>query len=121
MTDTGKKAVEKEFTKEYVKYFFTEEERRDLATELAQKVSDQQIAEDEKKAIMSDLKSKIDSLAAQSNSLATRLNSGYEMRHIKCEVIKDFKNGRVQHMRTDTGEIVRDRKMTDEDRQLKVV
>ena len=111
----------KEFTNEYVKYQFSDSEKRDMAQELAQKVSDQQIAEDEKKAVMSDLKSKIDSLAAQSNSLATKLNNGYEMRNIKCEVEKDYTGGVVYHRRTDTFEVVRERKMTDEDRQLKVV
>lgn len=113
--------MEKEFTKEYVKHQFTESEKREMAQDLAQKVSDQQIAEDEKKAVMSDLKSRIDSLAAQANSLATKLNNGYEMRNIKCEIEKDFKGGIVRHIRTDTGEVVRERKMNDDDRQLKVV
>jgi len=109
--------MKNEITNEYVKYVFTDEEKKEMSTELALKVSNQSTAEDEKKAIMSDLKSKIDSLAAQSNNLANKLNNGYEMRIVKCEVVKDFKKNTVKIMRCDTGEVIKTREMSHEDRQ----
>jgi hypothetical protein len=111
---------EKEFTNEYVKYQFTKDEIDEIAAELAQRTSELETAEDEKKAIMSDLKGRIDSLTATVRQAATKINNGYEMRNVKCEIVKDFKSGQIKHVRTDTGDIVRTKKMTDNDRQMEI-
>ena len=105
----------KEISKEYCKYKFNEEEKRELASELAQGVAELQQKEDDKKAIMSDLKSQIDSLNAKTNGLAGKMNNGYEMRHIECEVIRDFAKHEIRYLRIDTGECVRTKKMSQED------
>ena len=49
--------TEIETSLEFIKYVFTEEEKRDIAMEMAQKVDALRIAEDEKKAIASEIKS----------------------------------------------------------------
>ena len=41
---------------EFVRHVFTEEEKKEIASELAQKVTELQTHEDQKKAVMSDLK-----------------------------------------------------------------
>ena len=112
--------MEKEFSNEYVKYVFSENEKKEIASEMAQKVSEQNQAEDDKKAIMSDLKSRIDRIQAEVNSAATKLNNGYEMRNIKCEVIRDYKRKVIQFMRTDNGEIAREKPMTADDLQMRM-
>jgi hypothetical protein len=66
---------ENEKTTEYVKYHFSETEKKEIATEMAQKVTDLNGAEDEKKAIASDFKSRIDGLQANINAAATKLNT----------------------------------------------
>ena len=102
---------------EYLKYEFTEAEKKDLAGDLAQKVAALQRAEDEKKAIMSDFKSQIDGVQAHINNLATKFNNGYEMRQIECEVIPNIDHKVWETYRCDTGERVKTKAMTQTDLQ----
>ncbi len=78
--------MEKEFSNEFIKHKFSEIEKQEIAIEMAQKVANLQQAEDDKKAVMSDYKSQIDGIQAGINGAAAKLNNGYEMRTIKCEV-----------------------------------
>ena len=82
--------------------------------------SDLNQAEDEKKAINSDLKSRIDGLQATVNGSATKLNNGYEMRTIKCEVVPDYESKVFRYIRTDTHEIAKERRMSSDDLQMEL-
>ena len=113
--------MEQEFSNEYCKYIFMEDEKKEIASEMAQRVSELQRLEDEKKAIMSDLKSQIDRVQAEVNNSATKLNNGYEMRSIKCEVERNFETRKVRYIRADNGEVAKERKMTDDERQMQVL
>jgi hypothetical protein len=108
---------ENEKTTEYVKYHFSETEKKEIATEMAQKVTDLNGAEDEKKAIASDFKSRIDGLQANINAAATKLNNGYEMRNVDCTVIPDYERGVWLSVRDDNGQTARERKMSPDDKQ----
>ena len=110
--------MEKEFTNEYVKYRFTENEKKEIASEMAQKVSELQQAEDDKKAIMSDFKSKIDGIQANVNNAATKLNSGYEMRSVKCEIMPNWAKKVWEYIREDNGTVAREKAMTADDLQM---
>ena len=112
--------MENRTSKEYLKYVFSQEEKADIAIEMAQKVSELSQAEDEKKAIMSDFKSRIDGLQARVNSAAIKLNNGYEMRSIECEVVPNWEEKIWEYIREDTGEITKTAQMTPEDLQLKL-
>ena len=112
--------MENRTTKEYLKYVFSQEEKADIAIEMAQKVSELSQAEDEKKAIMSDFKSRIDGLQARVNSAAIKLNNGYEMRSIECEVVPNWEEKIWEYIREDTGEITKTAQITPEDLQLKL-
>lgn len=104
-------------TTEYLKYVFTEDEKREIASSLAENVNNLQRVEEEKKAVMSDFKSQIDGLSAKTNNLATKLSNGYEFRHIECTVTPNLENKEWVTVRNDTGEVVNTRKMTSEDLQ----
>ncbi|OEU62405.1 MAG: hypothetical protein BA867_09650 [Desulfobacterales bacterium S5133MH16] len=110
--------MEKEFTNEYVKYIFSENEKKEIATEMAQKVTELQQAEDDKKAIMSDFKSKIDGIQANVRNAATKLNSGYEMKSIKCEIVPNWAEKVWESLREDNGEVARKKPMTSDDLQM---
>ena len=109
--------MDKEYSNEYCKYVLNEEEKRDIALTMAQKVSELNQAEDDKKSVMSDFKSRIDGLSAEVNRSATLLNNGYEMRNIKCEVIPDYESKIFRFIRTDNYEEAKTRKMTSDDLQ----
>jgi hypothetical protein len=112
--------MEKEFSNEFIKHTFSDDEKRDIAVEMAQKVSELQQAEDNKKAIVSDFKSQIDGIQARVNNAATKLNNGYEMRTVKCEVVPNWDKKVWEYMRTDTGEKVKEEAMTADDLQMKL-
>ena len=112
--------MEKEFSNEYIKHAFTKDEKKEIAIEIAQKVSDLQLAEDDKKAVMSDFKSRIDLLQANVNSAATKLNNGYEMQTVKCEIIPDWDKKIWQYFRVDNELLVKEKPMTADDLQMKL-
>ena len=112
--------MEKKFENEFIKYTFTENEKKEIAIEMAQKVTNLQQAEDDKKAVASDFKSQIDGIQASVNSAATKLNNGYEMRSIKCEVVPNYDKKVWEYLRTDTGEQTKEKPMTANDLQMKL-
>lgn len=112
--------MEKQFSNEFIKHEFAEDEKKEIAIEMAQKVANLQQAEDDKKAVMSDYKSQIDGIQAGINSAATKLNNSYEMRTIKCEKTPDWKSKVWKYVRVDTGEMIKEKAMTADDLQMKL-
>lgn len=112
--------MEKEFTTEYCKYQFNQDEKKELSEEMAQKVVELAQLEDDRKAVASDFKGRIDGVKAQINSAATKLNNGYEMRQIKCEVTRDYTLKKIFIVRTDNDETVREKDMNSDDLQRKI-
>ena len=112
--------MDKEFSNEYIKHSFTDDKKAEIAIEMAQKVSELSSAEDDKKAVMSDFKSRIDLLQANVNSAATKLNNGYEMQNIKCEIVPDWDKKVWQYFRVDDESLVREKPMTADDLQMKL-
>lgn len=102
---------------EWLKYSFSEGEKADLAASMAQSVCELQEKEDQKKAVMSDLKGQIDAVQAKINTLASKLNSGFEMRDMKCDAVPDYDKRVWEIFRPDTGELVRVKDMTEKDLQ----
>ena len=112
--------MEPKYENEFVKYTFTDEEKKEIAAEMAQKIVNLQQAEDDKKAIMSDYKSQIDGIQAGINSAATKLTSGYEMRSVKCEVVPNYKKKVWEYINVDTGLMIKEKGMTSNDLQMKL-
>ena len=110
----------KEIKKESCKYQFTAEEKAELASALAQGVAELREKEDDKKAVMSDFKAAIDTLSAQTHGIAGKLNNGFEMRQIECEVVRDYPKHEIRYIRIDTDECVRTKKMSQEDMEMEL-
>lgn len=108
---------EPKYENEFIKYVFTEPEKKEIASEMTQKIVNLQQAEDDKKAIMSDYKSQIDGIQAGINSAATKLTAGYEMRSTKCQVIPNYPKKIWEYHRVDTGVLVKEKGMTSNDLQ----
>lgn len=110
--------MEPKYENEFIKYVFTESEKKDIASNMAQKIVTLQQAEDDLKAIKSDYKSQIDGIQANINSSATKLTSGYEMRSTKCQVFPNWPKKVWEYIRVDTGEKVKEKGMTSNDLQM---
>lgn len=94
----------------------TEAEIRSCATELARVTASQAELEDEKKAVTSGFKQKIDRCVADCRALAQKVTTKRELRDIDCEW-SPTPAGKMELTRMDTGEVIDTRKMTEEERQ----
>lgn len=96
---------------------FTQEELHEKVEELAKKIDEKESIEDHKKEIVAQLNADIKAIDNRVKVLGTHLRNKYEFRMIKCEVFRDYERNKVVYTRTDTGEIVRTKNMTQADRQ----
>jgi len=88
------------------------------AAELAIKVRDHDVIEEEKKSANSTFKARLDGLETEMRRLARLVREKKESRDVECMWVADFDAGRVDLVRQDNGEIVDTRAMTPEDRQV---
>lgn len=101
-----------EHTYEFAKYVFNDEEKAGIAEKMAHMVEEAGDLEDQKKAVTKDFDGRIQAAKNTVSSCAQKLNSGYEMRDIQCEVRRDYERKVVEYIREDTGEIARSRSMS---------
>lgn len=93
-------------------------ELADLGQQLSRAVKAQQELTDEKAEAMAEFNQRVKAGTARINELANALNSGYEMREVHCHRIIDFDAGIARIKRLDTGEIIEERPLLDDERQM---
>ena len=76
--------------------------------------------QDAKKSSAAAYKAEIDGLNETAQKLKSEVNSRTENRDVRCEVRHDYDNAMVTTIRTDTGEVVTERVMKLEERQVKM-
>lgn len=109
----------KEIVQVYGKYEFNETEKKAMSMELANKSMERESVEDEKKQITSNFKAKTDKLVAEINLLSRNLTTGYDHRQIPCHKEMDFDNKVKRFTNVETGKIICEDAMTDDDLQMK--
>jgi hypothetical protein len=119
-TQEDNMAEERKTETRLCKYVFDEKEKREIASDLANGVAEVARLEEQKKAVMSQLKAELDAKQGAVNSAAEKLRSGFEMRNIECEVIFDYESDVVRWVRTDNFEVAHQRRMRPEERQMKI-
>lgn len=106
--------------KQHLKYVFTDTDLIELARGMSRALSEQHQAEDELKAVSTQIKSKIALHQAEANAASTKISTGHEFRNVECEITKNYTAGLVTTRRLDSGEIVDTRLMTPEERQVEL-
>lgn len=104
-------------TTEFLRYHFTDEEKKDLAPTMAQSVINARDLEEQKKAVVSQYSSQINEATAKSNSAAQKIESGFEMRTIDCEEHYIYGANVMRTIRLDSGEVIKERTMTNAELQ----
>lgn len=74
----------------------------------------------QKKEMAKQLKGQMDVIDAEIHNLEQQVESGTEPRQVDCEISWDYQNGTIRTMRLDTHEIISERDMTLEERQLEL-
>lgn len=121
-----KKATEHEtkplrvFTKS-LRVQLTDEERRDMAIDLAGEQGRLDAARAEKEEAMKTHGAAIKRHEAEVGILATCVNNGFVYRDVEVEEIEDWNGKRIVHVRTDTGEEIFERPMTEDERQRPLI
>ncbi len=106
-----------EETVEYLKHVFSEKEKTDMGEKLAQCFADCAGKEADLKSVSTQLKSEVAKIQGEMSALSGKIREGYEHRNIKCKKRFDYRLGMVEYIRLDTGEIVRERPLDEEERQ----
>jgi len=106
--------------KEYLKCQLTEKEKTELSAKIAKAISDRASAEAKLKEVSASIKAQIAQLDAEISEKALQINNGYEYRNVECRMDKDYRLGTVTITRLDTGEVIRERPMTAEERQMEL-
>lgn len=106
-----------EVIKEVLPVKLTDAERLERADDLANAVQAVEDAKRHKKIVTRDASAKVDTAEAQRADLADVVASGREYREVIVHRVLNYEDGTVMEIRTDTGETIRSRNMTDEERQ----
>lgn len=98
-------------------YKFSEEEKREIAQDLANAIAEVRASEDKLKAAQTQIKAEIEAKKGIINLKAENLRSGFEMRSVECEKVMAYADNEVRWIRCDTGEVAHRRRMDADERQ----
>jgi len=104
----------------YLKYAYTDSEKKEMAGRLSRATIEAREAGDELKAVQAQFKSRIESAKNQANDLAQKIEQGYEFRNIDCRIKRDYAHGKICIYRLDTDEMIESRDMTVKERQIPI-
>lgn len=108
------------YKKLYLKYIYTEKEQGEIAMIMAEKSQELKRIDQNAKTAAAQFKSEKEGAQGELDGAARRYKDGYEMRDIECEEVTDFEEGVIRYYRTDNGEMAQVRKMTNEERQMRL-
>lgn len=83
--------------KHTIQYDFTADELAQKSRELANSIKTKEKIAGQKKEMMSSFKYQLDGQDALINSLSNDIQTGHEMRHVDCEIVKDFEKGTKEY------------------------
>lgn len=98
----------------------TEDEIRQASDEMARRLADRDAAEGEFDSVKAQFKERIQRAETDVRSSARLIRDKYEMRMVECEEVMDWTDGMVYVTRKDTGEIIVNRRMYAEERQMEL-
>ncbi len=103
--------------KENLKTRLTPKELADYATALSEKYIDNVQLEADKKGLVAEYKAKIDVMLGEMGLLSQKVSTQHEWRDVDCHWGYNWKTDKKVLVRQDTGEVVREEKITQTDRQ----
>jgi len=96
----------------------TEEEVRVAAQELARNLDELESLDDKLKELKADFKAQIEAKEAAAKVQRNLVRNKWDYRNTACTMVLDYTNGTVTVTREETGEIIKDRKMLTEEKQM---
>jgi hypothetical protein len=99
----GEKKMRKTKDNLVLECVLTDKEKLDYSKTLSEKITEKQRLEESLKSVQTQMKADITSCEGTINSIADKINTGKEYRHVECEIKYDFKKGMKRWIRIDTG------------------
>lgn len=96
----------------------TEEEVRVADQELARNLDELESLDDKLKELKADFKAQIEAKEAAAKVQRNLVRNKWDYRNTACTMVLDYTNGTVTVTREETGEIIKDRKMLTEEKQM---
>ncbi len=96
----------------------TDEEIREASDCLARTLDELEMLEDEQQKIKSDFKARIEEKDAQTRVQKNLVRDKYAFRPVRCTLTLNYSTLRAITTRDDTGEVITDRAMNEEEKQL---
>jgi hypothetical protein len=100
-----------------LKCVLTDAELQTKGAQLADAIDEGARIEEEFAEVKNGFKGRIDGAKGRAAALASTVRAKAEYRSVKCHRVYEFNDGVVREYRTDTGEVINEREMTDSDRQ----
>lgn len=100
------------------KHHLSEEELADRSQQLAETIHQLGCKEDEKKQVMKQIASEIESLKVQMGKLKDAIRDGYESGLIRCREEKDYKQQVKRYYSIEHEELIKTEPFSEEDRQM---
>jgi len=107
-----------ETSKEMIKLFYSDAQKREIAQEMAIKVGELSNLNDRLSSIKKQFKTDIESAELIVKSNADKLRTGYYYDHVECHVLRDFHTKEVHLIRCDNCELIKSRDMRPEELQM---
>ena len=99
----------------------TDAELLEAGSNLAQALADETALESEKKQMTASYAAKLKEITGKIDNLRMLVNNKSDMRKVDCVEVMDNTSGLVFVIRMDTRDIIRERKMTSDERQSKII
>jgi hypothetical protein len=104
---------------EYLRHVFTEAERLQMGTQLAEAHNALSSIDEEETVVKAKFKERRATIEQSVGSLSRDLAAGWTMQNIECRLEYDKPNPfEVSYVRSDTNEVVKTRAMSEQERQL---
>ena len=114
------KDIQTKYEDTYGKYVFDEDEKKEMAEQMARAFSEKTDLELKKKEVSSQIKGEIDAVDAKISTLSRDYNQGHKFMNIPCRVEYDFRKKEVRAYRKDSMEIFSTRTMTQNEFQQEI-
>lgn len=112
--------MKKRFEKVTCRYEFSEDEKKEIAMNMAIEVQKKNQLEEDKKETAAQYKEQITTCENRSRVKANQIEKGYELRPVECEIVFDYENSMIRWVRTDTGAEAKTKPMSEEQKQMKL-
>ncbi len=103
--------------KENLKSKLSDPELKEYAKELSDKFIEHVQLEADKKGVVAEYKAKLEVIEGQLNLLSQKVSTQHEWRDVDCHWDYNWKTDKKRLVREDTGEIAKEEKITQSDRQ----